>query len=252
MSRRNLLDKLSFQDIDKILGETRRKPMPSQERNNDELLQGYDNMKYSQNRETIKATIHSMVQSADLKPHEQSPQRECSGSSNVQISVNKSWEKVLPIEKQKSIDQPLCLQKTKPKNEAVELQMEGNMGSDILRRKRLSRQRNSALSKNRRMLDSLSVLEGDDECLKSAVEGQVVEGKAESLSLMELSNKIVNFAVVLNKWTDRRCELCNTRLTSFNLIKKQTQWCSKTCKTLKFLQQDRSTAAGKGIRKGTL
>uniref|UniRef100_A0A0R3RR41 MBT domain-containing 1-like n=1 Tax=Elaeophora elaphi TaxID=1147741 RepID=A0A0R3RR41_9BILA len=154
-----------------------------------------DTMKHCQNYETVKDnTVDGAARSKDSKTHEQSSQRTCSESSNVQISNNQSWEEA---RMQKSVHQPFSSRKIKRK---------------------------------RKMLDSMKDVH---ECLKSPLEEET-----ETLFSVKLSRAVVQFAVVLNAWADVRCELCNVRITSFNLIKKQTKWCSKTCKALKFLQQD--------------
>ncbi|CAG9539475.1 unnamed protein product [Cercopithifilaria johnstoni] len=190
-------------------------------------------MKRCQNPETAKATVHSVVRSKHSKMYEQPPQRKCSKLLNAKISINETWEKVSPIRKQKSIHRPLILRKIKRTNEG------------ILQQKTLSQQRNSLVFEKEKVLDSLSAMKEGDECLRFTV-----EGKAESL--MKLSEKVVRFALVLNKWVDGRCKLCNARLTSFNMIKKQTQWRSKTCKTLKLLQQDRSTKGKEPYEEGRM
>uniref|UniRef100_A0A1I8EFD5 Uncharacterized protein n=1 Tax=Wuchereria bancrofti TaxID=6293 RepID=A0A1I8EFD5_WUCBA len=165
----------------------------------------YDNVKRYENNELIETTDHIMFGN-DSKLNERPPQRMCFGWSSEQNSTNKTWGDVFSIKKQKSGHQPLGIQKTK----------------------------------ERTMLDSLSTVKSGDKCL-----GSPVEGKAESLCSMKLSKKIVHLAIVLDKWRDRRCESCNARLTSFNLIKKRTRWCSKTCRALMHLQQDKSSTTEK-------
>ncbi|KAK6108500.1 hypothetical protein QQG55_32310 [Brugia pahangi] len=231
MSRRNLLDKLSFQDIDKILKETRKKPV-SERTNKEKMVQGsfgtnsvkcqsiieigsrsvsiarYDNVKRYENNELVETADHSMFGN-DSKLNERPPQRMCFEWSSEQNSSNKIWENVLSIKKQKSGHQPLGIQKTK----------------------------------ERTVLDSFSTMKSDDECL-----GSPVEGKSGSLCSKKLSKK-VHLAVVLDKWIDRRCESCNARLTSFNLIKKRTRWCSKTCRALMHLQDKSSTTEKDSVDK---
>uniref|UniRef100_A0A1I7VXC8 Uncharacterized protein n=1 Tax=Loa loa TaxID=7209 RepID=A0A1I7VXC8_LOALO len=158
MSKRDLLNKLSFQDVDKILDETRRKPATRQ-MNKKEMVRGtvgtrhpsaieipsrpvtiarYGNMKHCQNCETVEATEHSVLRKEGSKQHKQSLQRKCSGWSSVQTSINESREETLS-KKQKSIQQPLGLQKIKEKT----------------------------------LLDPLSSTKVGDEYLGSAVQGQM-------------------------------------------------------------------------------
>uniref|UniRef100_A0A1I7VXK5 Uncharacterized protein n=1 Tax=Loa loa TaxID=7209 RepID=A0A1I7VXK5_LOALO len=141
-----------------VLDETRRKPATRQ-MNKKEMVRGtvgtrhpsaieipsrpvtiarYGNMKHCQNCETVEATEHSVLRKEGSKQHKQSLQRKCSGWSSVQTSINESREETLS-KKQKSIQQPLGLQKIKEKT----------------------------------LLDPLSSTKVGDEYLGSAVQGQM-------------------------------------------------------------------------------
>ncbi|VDO20114.1 unnamed protein product [Brugia timori] len=206
-----------------VLKETKKKPV-SERTNKEKMVQGSFGMTSVKCRSIIEIESRSvsiarydnvkryenneLAETADhsmfgndSKLNERPPQRMCFEWSSEQNSSNKIWKNVLSIKKQKSGHQPLGIQKTK----------------------------------ERTVLDSFSTMKSDDECL-----GSPVEGKAGSLCSKKLSKK-VHLAVVLDKWIDRRCESCNARLTSFNLIKKRTRWCSKTCRALVHLQDKSST-----------